>query len=146
MDVIKGVTGATVGGLLALTIGGTAWAQSPVRLDSSVYVERNRGPVRSLVPADKLSRGDRVVTILSWQQARREGFTLVNPMPRQVAYQGSAFDSEQVSVDGGRTWGRLGDLMLGSRLATAEDVSHVRWRVPAARAAEGRIAYSGIVR
>ena len=143
---IKGAIGAAVGGLLALASGGAAWAQGPAKLDSAVYVERSRGQVRSLVPADKLSRGDRVVTILSWQQGRREGFTLVNPVPRPIAYQGSAHDDEQVSVDGGRTWGRLGELTIGSRLATTEDVTHVRWRVSPARAAEGRIAYSGIVR
>ncbi len=143
---IKGAIGAAVGGLLALANGGAAWAQGPVRLDSAVYVERSRGPVRSLERADRLTRGDRVVTILSWQQGRREGFTLVNPVPRQIAYQGSAFDNEQVSVDGGRTWGRLGELTTGSRQATAEDVTHVRWRVPPTRAAEGRIAYSAIVR
>lgn len=143
---IKGAIGAAVGGLLALANSGAAWAQGPVRLDSAIYVERSRGPVRSLVPADRLIRGDRVVTILSWQQDRREGFTVVNPVPRHIAYQKSAYDNEQVSVDGGRTWGRLGELTIGSRLATVEDVTHVRWRVSPARAAKGRIAYSAIVR
>jgi hypothetical protein len=53
-----------------------------------------------------------------------------------------------VSVDGGKTWGKLGKLRIGSRLATPEDVTHVRWRISAAHAALGRgdIAYSGIVR
>ncbi len=76
------------------------------------------------------------------------GFTLINPLPRAIAYQASARDDEQVSVDGGRSWGRIGDLRLGARTATPEDVTHVRWRVPASSAASGsgRIAYSGIVR
>ena len=44
--------------------------------------------------------------------------------------------------------GRIGTLRYGMRLATPEDVTHVRWRVPADHAAAGRgqIAYSGIVR
>jgi hypothetical protein len=85
------------------------------------------------------------VTIISWRQASGS-FTVTNPVPRHLAYQGSAVDDEEVSVDGGRTWGRIGELSIGARQATAEDVTHVRWHVPAARASAGRIAYSGIVR
>ena len=121
-----------------------------VSLDSAVYVEKlQRGNVRRLEPADRMTRGDRVVTVVTWYRMGGDGgFTVTNPLPRAIAYQASARDDEQVSVDGGRNWGRIGTLRVGSRLATVEDVTHVRWRVPAARAAEGRglIAYSGIVR
>ena len=129
-----------------------------VALDSAVYVGRaaidtRGGLTRSLQLADRLSRGDRIVTIVTWQKqsgAKNDnaGFTVVNPLPRKVAYQGSARDDEQVSVDGGRTWGRLGELNVGARLATAEDITHVRWHVDPRQAAQGqgRIAYSAIVR
>ena len=52
------------------------------------------------------------------------------------------------SVDGGRTWGKLGNLRMGGRYATPEDVTHVRWRIAPGHAARGsgHIAYSGIVR
>jgi hypothetical protein len=66
-------------------------------------------------------------------------------MPRTLQFQGSADGSEEVSVDGGRHWGRLGDLRVGSRLATPEDVTHVRWHI-ATPAPTGQIAYSAIVR
>jgi hypothetical protein len=128
---------------------GSVGIRSGVALDSAVYVERANGLARSLQLADRLSRGDRIVTILTWQkQSGTGGFTVVNPLPRKVAYQGSAREDEQVSVDGGRTWGRLGDLSVGTRMATAEDVTHVRWHVGPRQAAlgQGRIAYSGIVR
>lgn len=124
-----------------------------VALDSATYVERTNGLARSLRQADRLSRGDRIVTILTWQKQGgprndKAGFTVVNPLPRTVAYQGSARGDEQVSVDGGKTWGQLGELTVGARLATAEDVTHVRWHVAPRQAAigQGRIAYSGIVR
>jgi hypothetical protein len=137
--------------LLAVCTGTAASAASPrtLSLDSAVYVEKLEGGVRSLEPATRLSRGDRVVTVLSWQRlGNRAGaghFTLINPLPRAIAYQASGRDSEEVSVDGGRTWGRIGMLRIGERLASPEDVTHVRWQVPVAEA-NGRITYSGIVR
>jgi hypothetical protein len=137
--------GAAVGGLLALFNSASALSQT-AKVDSAVFIERTRGEVRSLEQADRVSRGDRVVTIISWRQGANGGFTVTNPVPRHLAYQGSAAENEEVSVDGGRSWGRLGELSVGSRQATVEDVTHVRWHVPPTRAAAGRIAYSGIVR
>jgi hypothetical protein len=120
-----------------------------VALDSAIYVEKADGLTRSLRQASQLSRGDRVVTILTWQKQRGGGgFTVVNPLPRKVSYQGSSREDEEVSVDGGRTWGRIGELTIGSRYASPEDVTHVRWHVDPRQAAvgQGRIAYSAIVR
>jgi hypothetical protein len=132
---------------LAITLARTAAAQPTVATDSEVYVERTRpGNHRMLAPADRLSRGDRVVTIVSWYRMGGDGgFTITNPLPRAIAYQASARDDQEVSVDGGRTWGRLGELTIGGRLATPEDVTHMRWRIPPG-GGQGRIAYSGIVR
>lgn len=143
-------TGCIIACGLGLSLAATAQAAPTVALDSAVYVERTQqGNVRSLEPASRLSRGDRVVTIVSWQRmGGNGGFTVTNPLPRSVTYQASAREDEEVSVDGGLTWGRIGTLRVGSRMATPEDVTHVRWRVSPARAARGsgRIAYSGIVR
>lgn len=128
----------------------SASARPAVAMGSAIFVEHAEpGNIRSLEPANRLRRGDRVVTIVSWQRLTGNGgFTITNPMPAAIAYQASAHDDEEVSVDGGRTWGRLGDLRIGARLATPEDVTHVRWRIapPDAAQGRGRIAYSGIVR
>lgn len=151
---IRAIT-ASVAACLALASAAPALAGSlaGVALNSAIYVEKASGLTRSLQQADRLSRGDRIVTIVTWQRQRgpisdRSGFTVVNPLPRQVTYQGSARDDEEVSVDGGRTWGRIGELTLGLRFATPEDVTHVRWHVDPRQAAlgQGRIAYSAIVR
>lgn len=136
---------------LSATFAATgALARSNIATDSAVYVERVRpGNVRQLEPVAALRRGDRVVTIVSWYRlGGNGGFVITNPMPRSIAFQRSARDGEEVSVDGGRTWGRLGELQVGTRLASPEDVTHVRWRISQEGAAggSGHIAYSGIVR
>ena len=127
-----------------------ALAKPAVILASAVYVERAQpGDIRVLEPASQLSRGDRIVTVVTWYlKSGNGGFSVTNPLPRSIYYQGSASGDEEVSVDGGRTWGRLGLLRLSNRMATPEDVTHVRWHVPAAQAVAGKgtIAYSGIVR
>lgn len=135
-------------------LAGPANAAPAIALDSAVYVEREQpGNIRRLEPANQLSRGDRIIMIVTWQRldgpgGNGGGFVVTNPLPRSVYFQRSANGDEEVSADGGRSWGRIGTLRYGMRLATPEDVTHVRWRVPADHAAAGRgqIAYSGIVR
>lgn len=123
-------------------------ARPAVTTDSAVYVERVQ-PDRSrrLERADQLNRGDRVITVVNWRRTKGDGgFVITNPLPSALAYQGSAWDDQDVSVDGGRTWGRLDRLRIAGRSATAEDVTHVRWRIAARVRVRGQIAYSGIVR
>ena len=135
-------------GALGIVVGFStqAVAQSEVRLGTAVFVERNSENARTLEPATRLTPGDRVVTVLSWRRDGPTGrFILTNPLPRSVYYQGSANDDEEVSADGGHTWGRLGSLRIAGRLATPEDVTHVRWQI-AASGPRGTIAYSAIVR
>lgn len=129
-----------------------AAAKSQIATDSSVFVERKPTDTRRrLEPAEKLLPGDKVVTIVTWHRTGGRGaFTIVNPLPEALSYQRSAMqaEEEEVSVDGGRTWGRLPQLRIGDRHAISEDVTHVRWRIsgPSALRGTGRIAYSGIVR
>lgn len=138
-------------GLVAFPL--PAAASPSVATDSAVYVERVtlRGgeAVRRLEPAARLVHGDRVVTVVSWYRMGGDGgFTVVNALPAGLAYQASGQSGEDVSADGGRSWGKLGALTIGGRLASPEDVTHVRWRVSPAQAlaGTGRIAYAGFVR
>ena len=87
--------------------------------------------------------------MVSWYKMGGQGaFTVTNPLPRSVYYQGSADGTEQVSIDGGRHWGKLDALRIGARIATPEDVTHVRWHISAGEASRGsgEITYSAIVR
>lgn len=134
---------------LALLAPMAAQARTAVALDSDLFVESADNGNRSIMRKAELARGDRVVWFVSWKRtAGSGGFTVTNALPRGVYYQGSANGDEEVSVDGGQTWGRLENLRVAGRLATPEDVTHVRWHVSAAQAAlgTGRIVYSGIVR
>ncbi|HUQ13763.1 MAG TPA: hypothetical protein VM055_05750 [Novosphingobium sp.] len=126
-----------------------------VAVEHSVFVEREveaagGRAARVLEPARELRRGDRLVYFVAWRapEPRAESFTITNPLPRAVSYQRSADGFEEVSVDGGRSWGKLGDLRVAGRSATAEDVTHVRWQVPRqiALAGRGKLTWSGVVR
>ena len=131
--------------------------EARVSLDSAIFVEhvehQNGTAIHSLEPAKHLLPGERVVTLVNWQRAPGSasgtgGFVLVNALPARLNYQRSSQADEEVSVDGGRSWGRLGALRIEGRAATAADVTHIRWHVSPEQASvgSGQIAYAGVVR
>lgn len=135
--------------LAAATAATPALADSSVRLDQSVFVERSGNNTRIIEPARRLLRGDRVVLVLDWQAPPApRGFTVTSTVPAALSFQRSSAGMQDVSVDGGRSWGRIGSLRVhdgdGFRLATPEDVTHLRWRIRGQRT--GRLTYSAIVR
>ena len=149
--------GLAIGGLACLAASGLA-AQSASSVSRAVYVERiTTAPdgerVRTIEPADELRRGDTVVLMVEWRDARRDAPVIVSSaVPRPLAFQRSSSDAVEVSVDGGRNWGHLGTMRVEDggdrRLASPEDVTHLRWRfaVDGNAARTGRITYSAIVR
>jgi hypothetical protein len=142
----------------AALMPGCANAAGPVQFASDVFVERFQPApggrtARTLERAQRLNPGDRVVFVVNWKAARKSEFTVTNPMPRAVSFQRSAAGDEEVSVDGGRSWGDLAALTVRDRdgqvrHAVPEDVTHLRWRIPGEIAAqgEGQMIYRGIVR
>ncbi|MFM2410820.1 MAG: hypothetical protein RL481_1648 [Pseudomonadota bacterium] len=105
--------------------------------------------------------GDKVVFTLKYANvggSPATGFTATNPMPGPVQFLTATEDWAEVSVDGGKSWGVLSSLTVkiaaaegqpeGTRAATAEDVTHVRWvfRNPIAPGAKGAISYRGMIK
>lgn len=132
-------------GSLVCLAASAAFAESAVDIERSVYVERQAEGVRALEPATTLRKGDKVVLVVAWRADDPAGrFTVQSSVPRALAFQRAGSDAVEVSIDGGRNWGELGALKAGSRLASAEDVTHLRLKVAGAPA--GRLTYSAIVR
>jgi hypothetical protein len=135
-----------------------AHAAGPVQFASDVFVERyHPAPggriARVLERAEQLRAGDRVIFVVNWKASREAGFTVTNPLPRSIAFESTSDGAEEVSVDGGRTWGQLEVLSVRSpngrtRRALPEDVTHLRWRVPGplAMLGTGQMTYRGVVR
>ncbi len=138
---------------IASLAAGAVAAQAGIEIERSVYIERAERDgnriVRALEPAYELRRGDSVVLMLNWSAAgRSDSFTVSSRVPRDLAYQRSGGHEPEVSIDGGKSWGHLTKLRTGSRKASPEDVTHLRWQVSNAQAALGRgvFSYSAIVR
>jgi len=144
-------TGAAMAPAAAHAAGGVQFA-------SDVFVERFQPApggrtARVLERADQLRPGDRVIFVVNWTGRKNGGFTVTNPLPRAIAFAGATDETQEVSVDGGRTWGALEDLSVRdaygrSRPAHPEDVTHLRWRIPTpqALAGTGQMTWRGVVR
>ena len=122
--------------LAALLAAIPAGAQQ-VAIDSAVYLERVGDGTAQVEPATRFVRGDRVVTILTWDAPRGGSYTVVSPVPAGLALQSASHPGLEISTDGGRTWRRLADPDSVPRGTT-----HLRWRV----GGEGRLSYRAVVR
>jgi len=123
--------------LAALLAAIPASAQQ-VAIDSAVYRERVDNGERRIEPATRLTRGDRVVTILTWDAPPHRGsYTVVSAVPAGLALQSASHSGLEVSTDGSRTWRRLADPN-----AIPRGTTHLRWRV----GGDGRLSYRAVVR
>jgi len=123
---------------LATLLAAFPAAAQDVAIDSAVYREHVDGAGTRIEPVDRLSSGDRVVTILSWDAPSQRGsYTVTSAVPAGLAMQSASRTGLEVSTDGGRTWRRLADPDAVPRATT-----HLRWRV----GGEGRLSYRAVVR
>jgi len=158
-------------------------AKSAVTLSSKAMIERvetdANGAEKTVLktPSDVIVvPGDKVVFTLSYVNESAEpaaSFRATNPMPGPIQFLSAAEDWALVSVDGGKTWGKLSALTVTERTeeaaltdpetgeitqeavsteeqraARAEDVTHVRWAFAddIAPGASGSVSYRGLVK
>lgn len=137
-----------------------ALARQDVMLDSQMFVERvstdlNGRARRTLAAPSQIGAGDTLVFVVRYHNAGKApvgGFAVTNPVPSSLRIDPARPDM-RVSVDGGRNWGTLSSLYVptplgGTRRATAEDITHVRWQVASAipPGSGGQISYRATVR
>jgi len=112
-------------------------------------------PAVELVEPVTFLPGDRLVFGQNYANASAEvvtNFTITNPLPEAVRLAPDADPALEVSVDGGKSWGKLAALTLTnsdgtSRPAIHADVTHVRWVIATiAPGASGRVAFPVIIR
>lgn len=95
-------------------------------------------PEARLVEPDTVIPGDSVIYTITFSNVSDEpadNVVIVNPVPENLTYiDGSAFGPGTViefSVDGGQNYAAAAELRVpengGTRSATAEDYTHVRW-------------------
>jgi hypothetical protein len=135
-------------------------AGTAIRMDRQIFVERtltdlNGRSRRVLFSAGRATPGDSLVYVLRWRNATDRIVT--QPILTDAIPPGAQPDPSdpamQVSVDGGRRWGRLDQLSLptplgGVRRAVPADITHIRWRIgqSISPGASGRIAFRATAR
>ena len=114
-------------------------AAEDLAIESSVYRETTGpGDGTRVAPANRLSRGDHVVTVLRWDAPRGASYTAVSPVPAGLAVESASLAGLEVSTNGGRRWRRLDDPQ-----SVPHGITHLRWRIAGG---VGRLSYRAIVR
>jgi hypothetical protein len=135
-------------------------AASPISLVGDVKVEKivtaPDGTERTeLVEPSAIIPGDRLIFGTDFAHTGAEvvnNFVVTNPLPAAVRLAPDADPALDVSVDGGKTWGKLAALTVSNsdgaaRPATHADVTHVRWVLASVTpGAKGRLTYPAIIR
>jgi uncharacterized repeat protein (TIGR01451 family) len=125
---------------LAFAASTTAFAAGGMTLDNNVFVERVKtdpaGKRSVVLEAPKVvTPGDRLLFVLNYRNAGAQpvaDFAVTNPIPEAVSFEAAEDKSAQVSIDGGKSWGKLAALKVKNADGTARpavggDVTHVRW-------------------
>jgi uncharacterized repeat protein (TIGR01451 family) len=154
------VATALVLALSAMTISpALAAPANPVSLHGDVKLEKTvtTAGVSQLVLSDPkvVVPGDRLLFSTAYRNDGAQpvtNFVVTNPLPGAVVLSPESAAALDVSVDGGKGWGKLSAIKVadgkgGQRAAVAADVTHVRWVIPSiAVGGSGTVEYHAIVR
>lgn len=151
---------AALGTVLASMTPSLALAQTaPVELVGDVKVDRvvieNGTEKHILTEPGVVVPGDALLFTTQYRNAGTvaiKNFIVTNPLPEAVALSAKGADQLTVSVDGGKTFGKLAVLRVAgadgkARPAQAGDVTHIRWILPVlAPGGAGSLSYHATVR
>jgi uncharacterized repeat protein (TIGR01451 family) len=134
---------------------------TPLQLTSDVFVEHeiksaNGGKKVTLEKPTLVTPGDNLVFVVRYKNtsgAPATNFSVTNPLPIAVAFNGTSDGLEIVSVDGGKNWGSLSTLKISdkggkTRPALMTDVTHIKWNLnqTLTPGSEGKLIFRGIVK
>ena len=143
--------------VLAMSASGAV--PGAVALDSSIKLDKivteNGQTKHEFVAPQKVVPGNHLVFVTSYRNTSDkpvDHFVVTNPVPSPVALESANADNFEVSVDGGKSWGKLAQLTIAKpgtsvRAAQDSDVTTVRWVIPViAPGASGTLQYHAVVR
>lgn len=152
---------ALIGAIVASSAVPAAAVQAaqPFELVSDVKVDKvtmaDGKEVHALVEPAVVVPGDRLVFSTRYRNngaVKAENIVVTNPIKPGIALAADGSNDLVVSVDGGKSWGKLALLKVadgqgGQRAAQATDVTHVRWVLASvAPGASGTLSFNAIVR
>lgn len=121
--------------------------------------DKNGKVTKKSVPVSKVVPGDEVIYVISYANKGKQpadNVVITNPVPEPVAFRAgtsaAAGATDTVSVDGGKTFGKLEALTVTGadgkpRAATGADVTHVQWKLnaPVKAGASGSVSYRVVI-
>ena len=137
----------------ASATAGAVVLKGDVKIETTVV---DKGVEKTVLATPKIVvPGNRLLFSTSYRNESAtpvQNFVVTNPVPAGIAVAAPDAASLTVSVDGGKTWGKLAALVVkdtkgAARPAQAGDVTHVRWTLATiAPGAAGAVAYHAIVK
>ncbi len=156
---IASFIGMTVFAACAISTPALAVSGEPVELIGDVKVEKvvveNGKETKRWIKPQVVVPGDRLAFSTQYRNTstgKVDNFVVTNPIPAGVMLASEGSAALEVSVDGGKTWGKLGALQVADgkgalRAALNSDVTHVRWTLPVLNpGTTGTLTYNAIVR
>ncbi len=156
---------ASLAPLIVLSIAGPVQAaespvvlsSEPIKLDKVTLLggKATHAVVDPAVTHDQVIPGSHLVVITDYRSTSDkplDHFVVTNPLPSALALSDDGFGDFDVSVDGGKTFGKLAALTVsdakgGMRAAQANDVTALRWVIPQiAPGASGKLEFHAVVR
>jgi len=137
----------------------SAQATQPIELKGDVQLDKvvveNGREKHVMVEPKVVVPGDKLVFATAYRNTGAtavSNFVVTNPIPAGVALAQGDAPMADVSVDGGKTWGKLANLTVTGkdgvkRAAQSSDVTHIRWTLAiVAPGASGTLTYRAVVR